>query len=113
MGVFAATWLVTRIPGISLPRGMAWIDLLGVSLLAGIGFTVSLLIGELSFGLGSIFADEAKIGILVGSVVAAALAAVVLLSRNRHYRRVKAAEAIDRDRDGIPDVFQDEPETRS
>jgi len=49
----------------------------------------------------------------VGSVVAAALAAVVLLSRNRHYRRVKAAEAIDRDRDGIPDVFQDEPETRS
>jgi len=113
LGVFAATWLVTRIPGISLPRGMAWIDLLGVSLLAGIGFTVSLLIGELSFGLGSIFADEAKIGILVGSVVAAALAAVVLLSRNRHYRRVKAAEAIDRDRDGIPDVFQDEPETRS
>ncbi|HAA79304.1 MAG TPA: sodium:proton antiporter, partial [Microbacteriaceae bacterium] len=77
-GVFVATWLVTRLPGISLPRGMAWIDLLGIALLAGIGFTVSLLIGELSFGPESIYTDEAKIGILVGSVLAAALAALVL-----------------------------------
>ncbi|MEJ6507220.1 MAG: Na+/H+ antiporter NhaA [Microbacteriaceae bacterium] len=112
-GVFVATWLVTRLPGISLPRGMAWIDLLGIALLAGIGFTVSLLIGELSFGPESIYTDEAKIGILVGSVLAAALAALVLLSRNRHYRRVKVSEMADHDRDGIPDAYQDNPETRA
>ena len=111
-GVFVATWLVTRLPGISLPRGMAWIDLLGIALLAGIGFTVSLLIGELSFGPESIYTDEAKIGILVGSVLAAALAALVLLSRNRHYRLVKVSETADHDRDGIPDAYQDNPETR-
>ncbi len=57
---------------------MAWIDLFAVALLAGIGFTVSLLIGELSFGLGTVLGDEAKIGILVGSVLAALCAALIL-----------------------------------
>jgi NhaA family Na+:H+ antiporter len=106
VGVVVATWLITRLPGLSLPRGMAWIDLVGIALLAGIGFTVSLLIGELSFGLGTVFGDEAKLGILVGSVVAALLAAVILGSRNRYYRSVAEDEARDDNQDGIPDVFQ-------
>lgn len=107
VGVFVATWLVTRLPGVSLPRGMAWIDLIGVALLAGIGFTVSLLIGELSFGLGTVLGDEAKIGILLGSVIAALLAAALLASRNRYYREALRKEAQDLDRDGIPDVYQE------
>ena len=107
VGVFVATWLVTRLPGVTLPRGMAWIDLVGVALLAGIGFTVSLLIGELSFGVGTLYGDEAKIGILVGSVVAALLAVVLLSGRNRHYRRLRASEARDENKDGIPDVYQE------
>ena len=106
LGVFVATWLVTRLPGVSLPRGMAWIDLVGVALLAGIGFTVSLLIGELSFGLGTVLGDEAKIGILLGSVMAAFLAALLLGSRNRYYKRQRAEELVDSDGDGIPDVYQ-------
>jgi NhaA family Na+:H+ antiporter len=106
VGVFVATWLVTRLPGVSLPRGMAWIDLVGVALLAGIGFTVSLLIGELSFGLGTVLGDEAKIGILLGSVLAALLAALLLGSRNRYYKRQNALELVDSDGDGIPDVYQ-------
>jgi len=113
VGVVAGTWLITRLPGMVLPRGMAWIDLLGVALLAGIGFTVSLLIGELSFGLGTALGDEAKLGILVGSVVAAALAAAILSSRNRHYREVQKLEAVDADGDGIPDVYQKPLETQS
>lgn len=113
VGVVAGTWLITRLPGMVLPRGMAWIDLLGVALLAGIGFTVSLLIGELSFGLGTVLGDEAKLGILVGSVLAAALAAAILLSRNRHYREIQKLEAIDADGDGIPDVYQKPEETQS
>ncbi len=106
VGVFIATWLVTRLPGVDLPRGMAWPDLIGVALLAGIGFTVSLLIGELSFGLGTVFGDEAKIGILLGSVLAAIIAAVLLSSRNRYYREQLKSENEDLDRDGIPDIYQ-------
>ncbi len=106
VGVVVATWLITRLPGLALPRGMAWIDLVGIALLAGIGFTVSLLIGELSFGLGTLFGDEAKLGILVGSVVAALLAAVILGSRNRYYRGMAEDDARDDDHNGTPDVFQ-------
>lgn len=113
LGVVIATWLVTRVPGVSMPKGMAWIDLLGIALLAGIGFTVSLLIGELSFGVGNLLGDEAKIGILFGSILAALLAALVLAGRNRHYREMRAHEQVDRDRDGIPDVYQDADDTQS
>jgi Na+:H+ antiporter, NhaA family len=112
VGVLVATWLVTRLPGLALPRGMAWPDLVGVALLAGIGFTVSLLIGELSFGLGTVFGDEAKIGILVGSVLAAGLAAILLTSRNRYYKEQVAKDSEDLDQDGIPDVYQDSGETK-
>ena len=51
-----------------------------------------------------------KVGVLVGSLVAAALAAVVLRARNRVYRRIHEAEELDSDDDGIPDVYAvDEP----
>ena len=66
--------------------------MLGLSLLAGVGFTVSLLIGELAFGPGSERDDHVSLGILVGSVLAALLAAVVLRLRNQHYRRIEADE---------------------
>ena len=113
VGVFSTTFLVTRIPGVSLPKGMAWIDLFAVALLAGIGFTVSLLIGELSFGLGTLLGDEAKIGILVGSVLAALFAAMILVGRNRYYQEIRQRETEDLDGDGIPDIYQDKPETQS
>ena len=113
VGVFFTTFLVTRMPGVSLPKGMAWIDLFAVALLAGIGFTVSLLIGELSFGLGTLLGDEAKIGILVGSVLAALFAAIILVGRNRYYQEIRQRETEDLDGDGIPDIYQDKPETQS
>lgn len=80
--------------------------MLGVSLLAGIGFTVSLLVAELSFGSGNPHDDHAKVGILAASVLAALLAVVVLRTRNRQYRQVHEAEMIDSDRDGVPDVYE-------
>ena len=52
-----------------------WIDVFGLSILAGIGFTVSLLVAELSFGHGTLHDDHAKVGILAASVLAALLAA--------------------------------------
>ena len=105
VGVFGTTYLVTKTTRASLDSSIAWIDLFGLALLAGIGFTVSLLIGELSFGTGSAHNDHAKVAILAGSLISALLAAVVLKARNRRYRQVQADEERDDDGDGVPDVF--------
>jgi NhaA family Na+:H+ antiporter len=106
VGIVAATWLTARFTRGQLDSGLAWIDVVGLALLGGIGFTVSLLIGELAFGLGSERDGHVKIAVLAGSLAAAALAAAVLRVRNRAYRRLRAAERVDRDRDNVPDVYQ-------
>ena len=77
VGVLGATALITRITPLRLPDGIGVRDLLPVGFLAGIGFTVSLLISELSFG-DSEHTDGAKIAILGASVLAAILGAVSL-----------------------------------
>ena len=106
VGVFGTTFLVTKTTRAKLDDGLAWIDVAGLALLAGVGFTVSLLIAELSFGAGSAHDDHAKVAILTGSLVAALLATVVLRLRNRHYRTVEEAEQRDADGDGVPDLFE-------
>ena len=78
----------------------------GLGVLAGIGFTVSLLIGELAFGVGSEQDGHVKIAVLTGSIIAALLATVVLRLRNRTYKRIHDEENVDADRDEIPDVYQ-------
>lgn len=106
IGVFGATYVVTKTTRAKLDDGLKWIDVAGLSILAGVGFTVSLLIAELSFGAGSVHDDHAKVAILAGSLTASAIAAVVLKARNRHYRRVELEEKRDDDGDGVPDVFE-------
>ncbi|XBO45674.1 Na+/H+ antiporter NhaA [Pedococcus sp. KACC 23699] len=106
VGVFGGTWAFARFTRAELDDDLSWWDVLGLSLLAGIGFTVSLLVGELAFGLGSPRDEHVKLGILVGSLVAAALATIVLRTRNRVYRRLEELESRDDDGDGIPDAFQ-------
>jgi NhaA family Na+:H+ antiporter len=106
LGVFGTALLLARFTGANLDDDLAWRDVLGVSLLAGIGFTVSLLIGELAFGHGTAASDDVKIGVLVGSVIAGVLASLVLLSRNAAYRRIEAIETADADHDGVPDVYE-------
>lgn len=106
LGIVAATYLLTRFTRATLDDAVRWVDLLGVGLLAGIGFTVSLLVGELSFGLGSPLNDAAKVGVLLASLLAALLASAVLIPRNRRYAAIELAETLDADADGIPDVFE-------
>ena len=67
---------------------------------------MSLLIGELAFGAGSAAEEDVKLGVLVGSLVSALLAAIVLRLRNQHFRRICAEEERDVDADGVPDVYQ-------
>jgi Na+:H+ antiporter, NhaA family len=106
IGITDATWAVARFTRAELDPDLGWPDVLGLSLLGGIGFTVSLLIGELAFGVGSERDDHVKVGVLLGTVVAALLAMVVLRLRNRRYRRMHEAEQGDADADGVPDVYQ-------
>lgn len=109
IGVFGTTFVLTKTTKAKLDEDLAWIDVAGLALLAGVGFTVSLLIAELSFGSGSAYDDHAKVAILSGSLVAALLAAVVLRLRNRRYRALEKAEQRDGDGDGVPDLFDSKP----
>ncbi len=106
VGVFGATWLVARFTRARLDDGLAWRDVAGLSLLTGVGFTVSLLVGELAFGTGSERDDHVKLAVLARLAPRRVLAAVVLRMRNRVYRRIAELESRDDDADGIPDVFE-------
>jgi Na+:H+ antiporter, NhaA family len=106
VGIVATTFLMTKLTRAELDPSVKWIDLTGVAFLGGIGFTVSLLVAELSFGLGSAHDDEAKVAVIVASLAAAFLASLLLRLRNRHYRILEREDAVDRNLDGIPDVYQ-------
>jgi NhaA family Na+:H+ antiporter len=105
IGISGATWLLARFTRARLDEDLGWPDVVGLALLGGIGFTVSLLIGELAFGPDSVRDEHVKVGVLVGTLAAALLATVVLRVRNRRYRRMEELEHVDADADGIPDVF--------
>ncbi|PSL39959.1 sodium/proton antiporter (NhaA family) [Labedella gwakjiensis] len=87
IGITGATFLITRVRGITLDRSIAWIDVLGVSFVAGIGFTVSLLVGELSFGVGTAEDATVKVGVLAGSLLAATIGGIILGRRSAIYRK--------------------------
>ena len=106
IGVLGSTYLVARFTRAQLDEHLRWVDVTGLAVLAGIGFTVSLLIGELAYGTGSTRDDHVKIGILIGSLTAAVLASVLLRIRNRTYRLICEHEDTDTDQDGIPDIYQ-------
>ena len=106
VGVFGATYLMARFTRASLDDDLRWVDVAGLAVLAGIGFTVSLLIGDLAYGTSSERDDHVKVGVLVGSLVAALIATVILRLRNRTYRRLCAEEEADSDGDGTPDLYE-------
>ncbi|MFI6898113.1 Na+/H+ antiporter NhaA [Streptomyces sp. NPDC050256] len=108
VGIFAGTYLTARFTRARLNPDLAWADVLGLSVLAGIGFTVALLIGELSFP-DPAQADHIKAAVLVASLTAATVAAILLKRRDRIYRRLCKAEDLDDDHDGIPDIYQHNP----
>lgn len=91
VGIFGAAWLMDRLTSAEKDRDYTWFDMLGMSVVAGIGFTVSLLVAELSFGEGSPHSDHAKVGILCGSLLAAIVGAALIAPRNRKYKAMRAA----------------------
>ncbi|MFB7941943.1 Na+/H+ antiporter NhaA [Streptomyces sp. NPDC056049] len=107
LGIFLGTYLAARFTRAELNPDLAWADVLGLATLAGIGFTVALLIGELAFP-DPAQAEHVKAAVLIGSLTAAALAALLLRRRNRLYKQLYEAENRDDDGDGIPDCYQTE-----
>ncbi|MDX8521621.1 Na+/H+ antiporter NhaA [Mesorhizobium dulcispinae] len=79
VGVFGSSALAIRLGLADLPVNAGWPHMLGISLLCGIGFTMSLFIGLLAFASDVALQDAVKVGILAGSLVAALLGAAVLL----------------------------------
>ncbi|PZR54205.1 Na+/H+ antiporter NhaA [Xylanimonas oleitrophica] len=96
-GMLGVTALVTRFTPLRLAQGIGVRDLLPIAFLAGIGFTVALLISELSYGQGSEHTDAAKFAILAASLISAALGAVCLRWDARK------ARSQDMNRDGVAD----------
>ncbi|MGW1124089.1 Na+/H+ antiporter NhaA [Streptomyces sp. NPDC002526] len=110
IGVFGGTWLTTRLTKAELNKDLAWADVFAIATLAGIGFTVSLLIGELAFAGDDDMINEIKASVLLGSLIAAVLSGVLLKLRVRRYRALSDAEELDEDGSGVPDVYeQDDP----
>lgn len=86
LGIWGSVVVLTRFTGLRLGHGVDAADVLGLSAIAGIGFTVSLLIAGLAFGEGAV-TDHARAAVLVGTAISAVLGAVLLQVRVRTARR--------------------------
>jgi NhaA family Na+:H+ antiporter len=84
VGVFALTWFAVKIGIATLPQGANWGQILGVAILCGIGFTMSLFVGSLAFEPGvSDYAGMDRMGILTGSILAALIGYAVTAMASR------------------------------
>ncbi|WP_410630446.1 Na+/H+ antiporter NhaA [Amycolatopsis sp. cmx-4-83] len=86
VGILGASLLAVKLRAAEKPRGMSWRDLAALSVLGGVGFTVSLLIAELA--LPEETSELAKAAVLIASAVASLLAAALLLRRSKVHARI-------------------------
>jgi len=104
LGVLGGTYLTARLTRAELHEDLDWADVAAVGLLSGIGFTVSLLIGELAFAGDAELTDRVTLAVLAGSLLSALAAAVLLRARNKHYQRLweeEQREALDEQPAGV------------
>lgn len=110
LGVFGAIWAADRIGLARKPAVLGWSHLYGAALLCGVGFTMSLFIGELAFT-DRVLIDEAKIGTLLGSVLSGIAGYIVLALAKpigeSQRDREEAAEIFGEDADEDPAVCND------
>ena len=78
IGVFLTTWLVVKLDWVYCPKDATFVQVYGVSLLCGIGFTMSLFIGLLAFPSSPELQETVKIGVLTGSTLSALAGAIIL-----------------------------------
>ena len=93
LGIFGICWLVIKLKFAKLPAEATWLQLYGVCVLCGIGFTMSLFVGSLAFELhGDDYNDHLKIGVLFGSFLSALVGAVILRFGKRQILAAQASE---------------------
>jgi NhaA family Na+:H+ antiporter len=91
IGVFGFAWLAVRLGWARAPAGASWLEIYAVSLLCGIGFTMSLFIGALAFPGDELLQTEIRLGVIGGSLLSLAASAVVLqLAAVTRARRAQA-----------------------
>ena len=90
IGVMGGAYLVTRFKNVNIPDVLHWRDILAVGIVAGVGFTVSLLIAELAFEDDIVLLTDAKLAILVASAMSALLAAFAFIRRGRHHDAISS-----------------------
>lgn len=91
IGITTTTFLLSRLPAFQLDDSLRWPDIIGMGFVAGVGFTVSLLVGELAYGAASVADEHVKIGVLLGSLVSALVGGGLLAMRSRAARAAGAA----------------------
>jgi Na+:H+ antiporter, NhaA family len=92
VGIFGFSWLTIRLTPAGRPSGLGWRDLAAVSMLGGVGFTVSLLIAELALADQGPLLDTVKAAVLLGSAAASLLGAAMLFRRGRAHAAREATE---------------------
>ncbi|WP_435200700.1 Na+/H+ antiporter NhaA [Janibacter sp. GS2] len=95
IGIVGTSFALSRLPSFDLDGSLRWSDLVGVSFLAGVGFTVSLLVGDLAYGGSDVPDEHVKIGVLLGSLVAAVIGGALLAVRSRSLGRSGAGSGPD------------------
>jgi NhaA family Na+:H+ antiporter len=105
IGVIAGAEISGRLAKVRRSSAVKTADLLAIGMLAGIGFTVSLLVSELAFPEGAQL-DEAKTAVLIASVISAVLAGAVLVMRRRHYAQTNQRD-LDEELPDVPEETSD------
>ena len=102
LGILGCIWIMVKLGWANKLRGATWAQIYGVSMLCGIGFTMSLFIGGLAFPASPLLVEEAKIGILMGSVLAAltGFAVLRLVPLHPDHVRANASQEAEIERDG-------------
>ena len=78
MGVTFLSWIGVKLTIVELPENINFLQISGIAILAGVGFTMSIFVANLAFANNLIFIDSAKVGILIGSVVSGLMGYLVL-----------------------------------
>jgi NhaA family Na+:H+ antiporter len=90
LGIFASSWMATKLRIAHKPRGVSWSQIIGIGFIAGIGFTISLLITDLAYHAQSDLQDAAVLGVFTASIIAGIIGVVILKnSRHRYAPRAK------------------------
>lgn len=96
-GIFSSIWVAVRLGIAQRPRGSTWLQVYGLAALCGIGFTMSLFIGMLAFAGSPILVEEAKLGVMAGSLLSGVLGFLVLRFAPSAPHSIESEYAIDRE----------------